>query len=73
MWIHFLSHKLARLLMPWAMIAAAVASFGLPAPWRVWAVGAQASAYSLALADAWLPAQLPAQAFDLSRSARLPC
>jgi cellulose synthase/poly-beta-1,6-N-acetylglucosamine synthase-like glycosyltransferase len=59
MWIHFFSHKLARLLMPWAMIAAAVASFGLPAPWNVWAVGAQAGAYILAWLDAWLPAGFP--------------
>ena len=59
MWIHFFSHKLARLLMPWALIAAAAASFGLPAPWRVWAIGAQAFAYILALLDGWLPARFP--------------
>ena len=59
MWIHFFSHKLARLLMPWAMIAAAVASFGLPAPWKAWAIGAQAAAYVLALLDACLPARFP--------------
>jgi biofilm PGA synthesis N-glycosyltransferase PgaC len=59
MWIHFFSHKLARLLMPWAMIAAAVASFGLPAPWNVRAIGAQAAACILALLDAWLPANSP--------------
>ena len=59
MWIHFLSHKLARLLMPWAMIAAAVASFGLPAPWNVCAIGAEASAGVLALLDVWLPAGFP--------------
>ena len=59
MWIHFFSHKLARLLMPWAMIAAAVASFGLPAPWKAWAIGAQAAVYVLALLDAWLPARFP--------------
>jgi biofilm PGA synthesis N-glycosyltransferase PgaC len=59
MWIHFVSHKLARLLMPWAMIVAAVASFGVPAPWRFWAIGVQAFAYGLALADAWLPANFP--------------
>lgn len=56
MWIHFFSHKLARLLMPWAMIAAAVSGFGLPRPWNLWAVSAQASAYFLALLDVWLPA-----------------
>jgi biofilm PGA synthesis N-glycosyltransferase PgaC len=59
MWIHFVSHKLARLLMPWALIVAAVASFGLPAPWRFWAIGVQAFAYTLALADAWLPPNFP--------------
>ena len=59
MWIHFFSHKLARLLMPWAMIAAAVASLGLPAPWNVWAVGAEASACALAWLDVWLPAGFP--------------
>jgi cellulose synthase/poly-beta-1,6-N-acetylglucosamine synthase-like glycosyltransferase len=59
MWIHFFSHKLARLLMPWAMLAAAVAGFGLPAPWKVWAIGAQAAAYTLALLDVWLPANFP--------------
>ena len=59
MWIHFFSHKLARLLMPWAMIAAAAASLGLPAPWNVWAVGAEASACALAWLDVWLPAGFP--------------
>jgi biofilm PGA synthesis N-glycosyltransferase PgaC len=59
MWIHFFSHKLARLVMPWAMIAAAVASFGLPAPWNVWAIGAEASACILALLDVWLPSGFP--------------
>jgi len=59
MWIHFFSHKLARLLMPWAMIAAAVASLGLPAPWNVWAIGAEASACVLAMLDVWLPARFP--------------
>jgi cellulose synthase/poly-beta-1,6-N-acetylglucosamine synthase-like glycosyltransferase len=59
MWLHFFSHKLARLLMPWAMVAAAASSFGLPAPWKVWAIGAQAAAYMLALLDAWLPGNFP--------------
>jgi cellulose synthase/poly-beta-1,6-N-acetylglucosamine synthase-like glycosyltransferase len=59
MWIHFFSHKLARLLMPWAMIAAAVAGFGLPAPWNLWATGAQAAGYGLALIDPWMPEKFP--------------
>lgn len=55
MWIHFFSHKLARLMMPWALIVAAAASFGLPVPWKFWAIAAQASAYTLALLDGWVP------------------
>ncbi|MEO8595279.1 MAG: glycosyltransferase family 2 protein [Candidatus Solibacter sp.] len=54
-WLHFFSHKLARLLMPWAMLAAAFSAFALPAPWNAIAAAAQACAYLLALADTWLP------------------
>ncbi|MCX6632601.1 MAG: glycosyltransferase family 2 protein [Candidatus Solibacter sp.] len=59
MFIHFLSHKLARLLMPWAMIAAAIASLSTSSRWSAWAIGAQAVAYALALIDAWLPETFP--------------
>jgi hypothetical protein len=59
MWIHFFSHKLARLVMPWAIIVAGIASFGLPSPWRFLAIGTQAVGYMLAMADAWLPANFP--------------
>jgi poly-beta-1,6-N-acetyl-D-glucosamine synthase len=59
MWIHFLSHKLARLAMPWALVAVLAASFGLPAPWNLWALAAQAAAYGLALADPYLPDRSP--------------
>jgi cellulose synthase/poly-beta-1,6-N-acetylglucosamine synthase-like glycosyltransferase len=59
MWIHFVSHKLARLVMPWAMILAAAASFGLSERWRYWAIGLQAAAYLLALSDGWMPANFP--------------
>jgi cellulose synthase/poly-beta-1,6-N-acetylglucosamine synthase-like glycosyltransferase len=55
MWIHFLSHKLARLAMPYALIAAAAASFALPAPWNRLALAAQGVFYLAALADSWLP------------------
>jgi hypothetical protein len=58
MWIHFFSHKLARLVMPWAIIAAGIASFGLPGRWKYVAIGAQAIGYMLAT-DAWLPASFP--------------
>ncbi|MCU1238593.1 MAG: glycosyl transferase, family 2 [Candidatus Solibacter sp.] len=59
MWIHFVSHKLARLLMPWAMIVAAISSVFLPAPWNYWALGAQAAGYGVALLDPWLPDGFP--------------
>ena len=52
---HFLSHKLGRLLLPFAMIAAAASSFGLPEPWRRAALLAQALFYALALVDPIVP------------------
>ena len=55
MWFHFLSHKLARLLMPWALLAAAVSTVFLPTPWREWAAAAQIACYGLALIDYVLP------------------
>jgi len=59
MWIHFVSHKLARLLMPWALIAAVVASLGLPQPWKSYAIGVQAAGYGLALGDSLAPDRSP--------------
>ncbi len=55
MWIHFVSHKLARLVMPWAMLTALLASVGLPPPWNAWAMGAQAAIYGIGAADVFLP------------------
>ncbi|HXK03277.1 MAG TPA: glycosyltransferase family 2 protein [Verrucomicrobiae bacterium] len=51
MWIHFVSHKLARLIMPWALIAAAGATLFMAEPWNYWAGGAQAAGYGLGLLD----------------------
>jgi poly-beta-1,6-N-acetyl-D-glucosamine synthase len=55
MWIHFLSHKLARLLMPWAMLAAFLASFGLADPWKGSMLAVQVAAYCLAGVDFLIP------------------
>jgi len=55
MWIHFFSHKLARLLMPYALIAAATASLALPYPWNWLASTAQVLFYLAAWADSWMP------------------
>ena len=55
MWLHFVSYKLGRLLLPWLLLALAISSFGLPAPWRVSAIAAQAAFYLCAAADHWVP------------------
>jgi poly-beta-1,6-N-acetyl-D-glucosamine synthase len=49
--VHFLSHKLGRLLIPFAFLAILISSFGLPDPLRLIALMAQAGFYSLALMD----------------------
>ena len=59
MWLHFMSHKLARLLLPFALIAIAAASFWLPDPWRIGVLAAQAGGYGLALLDPAVPRWLP--------------
>jgi poly-beta-1,6-N-acetyl-D-glucosamine synthase len=59
MWIHFVSHKLGRLLLPWALIVLLITAFFLPAPWSVAAVAAQGAVYLLAAVDPWLPAAFP--------------
>jgi poly-beta-1,6-N-acetyl-D-glucosamine synthase len=55
MWVHFVSHKLGRLLLPWALLLVLAASFGLPEPLRSATLAAQAAFYGLALLDALLP------------------
>ena len=55
MWIHFVSHKLGRLLLPFALLAIAVSSFALPRPFRGMALLAQAGFYALASWTAGFP------------------
>ena len=55
LWIHFVSHKLGRLLLPYALIAVFLASFVLPEPVKYLAVAAQVGFYSLALLNTALP------------------
>jgi cellulose synthase/poly-beta-1,6-N-acetylglucosamine synthase-like glycosyltransferase len=61
MWIHYISYKLGRLLLPFSLIAIAVTSFWLPFRWlAVAALAAQAAVYGLAVLDYfdnWLPEQ----------------
>jgi poly-beta-1,6-N-acetyl-D-glucosamine synthase len=49
--VHFLSHKLSRLLLPFALIVMAICSFGLPPPWREIALGGQTLFYGFAALD----------------------
>lgn len=69
MWIHFLSHKFARLLLPYALAAMAVSSFFLGPFWSPLAVAGQALFYGLALIDPWVPRRLALK--RLSSMARL--
>lgn len=55
LWIHFVSHKLGRLLLPYALIAVLISSFFLPGYWKYAALAAQAAIYGLALLDPVLP------------------
>jgi biofilm PGA synthesis N-glycosyltransferase PgaC len=59
MWIHYLSYKLGRLLLPYALMAVAITGFWLPARWMVLLVAtAQAAIYGLAALDPWIPETL---------------
>ena len=53
--LHFLSAKYGRIVIPYCMIAAALATIGLPPYWRAAAVCAQALFYGLALLDVIVP------------------
>jgi poly-beta-1,6-N-acetyl-D-glucosamine synthase len=55
MLLDYLSHKVARLLLPFALIAAFVSALFLPAPWRELALAPQLLIYGLAAVDRWLP------------------
>ncbi len=59
MWLHFASTKVARLMMPWALLAMAISSFWLPQPWRAFSLGAQAAFYGTAILDPLLPRGFP--------------
>jgi biofilm PGA synthesis N-glycosyltransferase PgaC len=56
MWWLFMSYKVGRLLLPFALIAIAISSLGLPSQLRVTAIAAQAAFYLLAAVDGLVPA-----------------
>lgn len=53
MWLHFMSYKFARLLLPWIFLLLLVSSCFLPS-WKWAALGSQALFYLLALVDPWI-------------------
>jgi cellulose synthase/poly-beta-1,6-N-acetylglucosamine synthase-like glycosyltransferase len=53
--IHFLSHKMGRLLLPFAMLATLVSTFFLPQPLLILAAAGQACFYGAALVDPFVP------------------
>lgn len=55
MWLHFLSHKFGRLILPFALVASGVASFWLPSPVKQAAWWGQALFYGLALVHPRMP------------------
>ena len=58
MWLHFLSYKLARLMLPWIFVVLFLSSWFLPMPWSLAALGVQAIFYLLAVFDPWIPDSL---------------
>ncbi len=54
-WLHYMSYKFGRLLLPWLLIAIAAASFGLPHFWSGIFVAAQVLFYGMAVIDGWIP------------------
>lgn len=64
MWFHFVSYKLARLILPWLFVVLIVSSCFLPAPLRWVAVGGQLAFYALAIVDPWMPAGFALKRFS---------
>jgi hypothetical protein len=55
MWLAFVSHKLARLALPFVLLLAAGTSFALEEPARLLMFSAQALFYGMALLDPFVP------------------
>ena len=60
MWLHFSSHKLARLALPWALILIVLATSQLPAgAFRTWMLADEGVLVLLAAIDAVVPRRFP--------------
>ncbi len=58
-WGHFLSYKLSRLLLPYALIVVFASSFALPSPLNWITLGPQVLFYGLAALDPLVPERFP--------------
>jgi cellulose synthase/poly-beta-1,6-N-acetylglucosamine synthase-like glycosyltransferase len=58
MWIHFVSYKFGRLMLPWMLLGMAISTSWLPEPAREMASFGQIGFYGLAAANRWVPAAL---------------
>jgi cellulose synthase/poly-beta-1,6-N-acetylglucosamine synthase-like glycosyltransferase len=58
-WVHFISYKLSRVLLPYALIAIAISSFFLPRPYAWIAVILQMVFYGMAALDSHVPESSP--------------
>jgi cellulose synthase/poly-beta-1,6-N-acetylglucosamine synthase-like glycosyltransferase len=55
MWVHFVSHKVGRLLLPWALLAVAFTTPFLPVQWLIVALVGQLLVYGSAAVDPLVP------------------
>jgi hypothetical protein len=58
-WVHFCSHRLGRLLLPFLLFGILLGTFALPQAWMLLSLGAQVLFYALVLADPYVPEGSP--------------
>jgi cellulose synthase/poly-beta-1,6-N-acetylglucosamine synthase-like glycosyltransferase len=68
-WFHFASHKLGRLLLPFALLALLISSAWVSGPLRFPLIACQVCVYALALADAAIPRAFPLKRVTAAASA----
>lgn len=59
MWLHFMSYKFARLVLPWILIAMAVLTLFLPEPLRIIVLAGELLVVALAVVDPLIPERFP--------------
>jgi cellulose synthase/poly-beta-1,6-N-acetylglucosamine synthase-like glycosyltransferase len=59
LWLHYVSHKIGRLMIPYLFIMVLVSSFWLPSPWMGLLLGAQAVGYGLAFVNSMIGGRSP--------------